>query len=56
MSAEYFQNFPQVVDSNGDRITNICLRFNFFESIKNNATLFEMLQINDGERPEDIAT
>lgn len=57
MASEYFENFPQVViDNSGNTITNICLRVNFFQSIKNNASLFELLQINDGERPEDIAT
>jgi hypothetical protein len=53
---EYFSQFPEVIDGNGDSITNICLRVDFFNSIKTNAALFEMLQINDGERPEDIAT
>lgn len=52
---EYFTNFPEVLDVNGNSTTNVCARVDFFNTMKTNAVLFEILQINDGERPEDIA-
>jgi len=52
---EYFTNFPEVTVDSGESITNVCLRIDFFEKIKDVAALFEDLQIRDGERPEDIA-
>ena len=52
---EYFTNFPSITNDQNVKMTNICARIDFFNAIKNNAQLFEELQILDGEKPEDVA-
>ena len=45
---EYFTQFPEVIND-GESITNVCLRVDFFNAIKNAAILFEDLKIRDGD-------
>jgi hypothetical protein len=52
---EYFSAFPTVVNSDGDTMTNVCIRLNFINKIKNNASIFQYVPIRTGQRPEDIA-
>lgn len=51
---EYFTSFPKTTYNNED-IVNICTRLDFLTKIKDNAVLFEELQLNEGETPEEIA-
>lgn len=50
----YFNNFGKII-FDGKEITNILTRVDFFNQIKNNAALYDYLQIQDGETPEDLA-
>ena len=51
---EYFKQFPKV-EFNGKDITNICARLDLVKQVKNNAALFDLVQVHGEERPEDIA-
>lgn len=50
----YFESFPLTVYNNQD-ITNILIRLDFLNKIKDNAVLYDDLQIEDGETAEDLA-
>src|ERR1035437_9059545 len=52
---EYFSSFPTLVNNDGDVMKNICVRLDFLNKIKNNASIFQHVAIRSGQRPEDIA-
>ena len=52
---EYFSAFPTLVNNDGDIMKNITIRLDFMSRIKNNASIFQYIQISTGQRPEDIA-
>lgn len=51
---DYFSAFPKIT-YNGTTITDITIRLDFIQRIKSNLALFEYVQLQDGQRPEDIA-
>jgi hypothetical protein len=53
MSA-YFSSFPKTY-RDGRQLTNVAIRLDFLSRIKDNVSLFEFLQLKDGQRPEDVA-
>ena len=54
MTTEYFSYFP-TVSYNGDTLTNLTIRLDFINKIKDNVALFQYVNIVTGQRPEDIA-
>ena len=51
---QLFSSFPKIV-YNGQLITNITIRLDFIQRIKNNLSIFQYVQIQHAQRPEDIA-
>lgn len=51
---EYFSGFPKIT-YDGQLIRNITIRLDFIRKIKDNISIFQFVQIQSGERPEDIA-
>ena len=51
---EYFSGFPKIV-YNGKQIKDITIRLDFLRRIKDNLSIFQYVQIQHGERPEDVA-
>ena len=54
MSTEYFSGFPTTI-SGGRDLVNITIRLNLLNKVKTNVVLFQTIEINDRQRPEDIA-
>lgn len=51
---EYFSLFPKA-KFNNTKVTNIAVRINFIRQIKNNISLFDYIQVGEGETPESLA-
>lgn len=51
---EYFSSFPKI-ERNGQTVKDITVRLDFLQRVKDNASIFQFIQIQSGERPEDIA-
>jgi hypothetical protein len=50
----FFEYFPKVTHLT-NVMTNIVHRIDFFENIKDNAVLYEYINIRNNEKPEDLA-
>ncbi len=51
---EYFTFFPKTI-FNDKSITDITIRLDFLNKIKNNIYLYEFIQVRDDQKPEDVA-
>lgn len=49
-----FSKYPTIKRNNKD-VRDLTIRFDIIERVKNNTTLFQYVEINTGQRPEDIA-
>lgn len=55
MTTEYFSAFPLTTNLDGQQIKNITYRIDFINRIKENISLFQFVNIQTGQRPEDVA-